>query len=732
MNSSLRLLILVVLTFTLVVAQSPETPSTLRLSLYSNGDFLGKGSIDFSQINDAKNHLFKLDIDLETYDPVYRGLIISFTSQAQGKEDVFSNLLESSGTTTYIPYRYMSIPVCTVDPFLGISCLFNFQRGNNSVSDFTTQIALSYGNCETGITKDNMDFINSAIKILLINHKDLLSAKIDNANKAAESFAFNTKFYNDVVSKMTQAQQLDAVTTQLTSKTKECNEIQTVLSDSGIKLNKAESTYNNLKPVIDQNKKDIDSLSSEKKAMETQQAEKQDKTKNYENSKARYDQNIIDLQSNYDLYTSAIFPWINGYSCSQNGINQSFPALMNIPNMSNFLSSQVAQPQCSYTLGMGPGRTNNMRTIQIADSYCSNCVDAETAQNDRGDSVIFLDRHYFTCQSGTVLNAFAIRNPNGKLNIQYRCIRTNFVNFNTCKTNQTGWNAIGGGYEYLDRQAPYCAANEAMQGWGIVRNGSNMAIKFVCCQVTGSQVVSAHTTRLAELANFNANSIGDSMAVVGGDLRAINGFRMSGQWENAWKTDYQTITLTNNLDAMTRILPKYTSLNQQNNGSVFYLDRHDVTCNDPNSVLNSFTIENWYNFTQFRYRYNCSQSAQLISNNCNENVTQWDATDSNENTSVNFLDRHTLTCGKNAAIKGFRMTRYNSFFRYVYNCCELNNVVSSEVYSNNWTDAGGWSMVFLDRQWTTGLPDEVINSLSFQVRYDGNQLRYWAEYTRIR
>jgi hypothetical protein len=93
---------------------------------------------------------------------------------------------------------------------------------------------------------------------------------------------------------------------------------------------------------------------------------------------------------------------------------------------------------------------------------------------------------------------------------------------------------------------------------------------------------------------------------------------------------------------------------------------------------------------------------------------------SNDDGTINFLDRHNVNCGNNP-ISGFHLGRDGNRINIQYNCAQTNNVPTSTYgYNTGWQGYGG--VIFLDRQ-SLFCPQNL-----FMTRYQGNShydtLRY--------
>ncbi len=145
-------------------------------------------------------------------------------------------------------------------------------------------------------------------------------------------------------------------------------------------------------------------------------------------------------------------------------------------------------------------------------------------------------------------------------------------------------------------------------------------------------------------------------------------------------------------------LKKNTGTNDDGDGSIFYLDRHNVACPAGSAILG---------FHLFRpsggkiyYEFDCTAS-KAITNDVITQTTDFTNTDSQEKASMNYLDRHRVQCPDGRALQSFKINRNpsnTSQIQYAYNCAKINSnkCVRTEL---DWTSMGNKSIFYLDRQY---------------------------------
>lgn len=177
-------------------------------------------------------------------------------------------------------------------------------------------------------------------------------------------------------------------------------------------------------------------------------------------------------------------------------------------------------------------------------------------------------------------------------------------------------------------------------------------------------------------------------------------------------------------------------------GPINFLDRHFVNCDQSNSALNSFKMEQRKRqkkgglFSMFeqdsfevRYTYGCVKSPQ-ISNNCKTIETPVQDANFIVEKSLDALTRHFVTCPDNKVLKDFILlnvgrfdTGLNVIFRlgrdsrprlfYKYTCCDAN--ISREIYAQTQQTYGGDNEYYnLQNQFINGKDFNAISSFNMQ------------------
>ena len=141
-------------------------------------------------------------------------------------------------------------------------------------------------------------------------------------------------------------------------------------------------------------------------------------------------------------------------------------------------------------------------------------------------------------------------------------------------------------------------------------------------------------------------------------------------------------------------------------GNIYYLDRHEPTCS--NGAMTYFRLQRSSN--NVSYSVNCIRS-EAIGYTVNNYFTGYNGT--NGAKSVNYLDRHDVTCPNGQVLRSFRLTRQpsnNSNVRYDFSCVNA-EILCCKSYTNGPTDMGNRSAFYLDRQ-----PVGQQNTTNFAMR----------------
>jgi hypothetical protein len=162
-----------------------------------------------------------------------------------------------------------------------------------------------------------------------------------------------------------------------------------------------------------------------------------------------------------------------------------------------------------------------------------------------------------------------------------------------------------------------------------------------------------------------------------------------------------------------------TNWNDEGQGSIFYLDRHNLECG-PNSFIGGFKLERWNG--KIRYRYSCIESDADNLGDCYDDYTplndviHWD-----DRHTAHWLDRHDVKCRDGYGLKKFQMQRGGDRVRYAYKCCSgATNCFDMQTPPQ---DQGTHETVFFDRLIVAPGTNRILSSFKLETLPD-NKWRY--------
>jgi len=175
-----------------------------------------------------------------------------------------------------------------------------------------------------------------------------------------------------------------------------------------------------------------------------------------------------------------------------------------------------------------------------------------------------------------------------------------------------------------------------------------------------------------------------------------------------------------------------TTPNDDGNGSIFFLDRHYFEC-PIGSVLSAFHL-NRKDGNKIFYEYNCRDGLAISRKSFIQKQTQFNDTDQ-ENSSVNFLDRHEIKCDDNFALVGFGLIRDGRKIAYKYRCAKIKVFKLSNSCSDKTTplnQAGTRQNYYLDRHTVDTYQGQFIQGFKLNSNYsnltNGNQANIQYNY----
>lgn len=328
----------------------------------------------------------------------------------------------------------------------------------------------------------------------------------------------------------------------------------------------------------------------------------------------------------------------------------------------------------------------------------------ETSNNERG-STNYLDRHNVKCKNGYGLQQFKLIRNGRKIAYAYRCAQIKYKNCKTEKTQETWGNNI---FEtiYLDRQRLDVGKGQALTQYKLLTRYANGGVfyqyLFTSCELDNISLGNQKN-------KTNSNNITN--------IKSANSTRVKKPDGNTGKAN--------------KPINESTKPNDWGNGSIFYLDRHDVNCGE-NRVLHGFHLIR-PRPNQLAYEFSCLKVNNKHDNSiASKEKTKYDETANNDRSSTNYLDRHNIVCKPNHAIQEFKLIRDGRKIAYSYKCLA---VKVSDCKSESTQESYGHNVfetIYLDRQRLIAGENRVLTQFKLNSRYEGNKVFYKYSYTSCR
>jgi hypothetical protein len=358
-------------------------------------------------------------------------------------------------------------------------------------------------------------------------------------------------------------------------------------------------------------------------------------------------------------------------------------------------------------------------------SVCYECENKTNTDIHGGGHVIFLDRHNMECQAGSVLNSVVYNIQEENLVTDYRCIKSSSVT-NTCRDEYTQWNDFTyaeGSLRSLENHNIECYySNYVLQKFKLEVDHTSRKIRYNyrCCMMNYiNGTYNYKTSRSDATTNWNTENLKNANAIDGGSYGALKGLKFNtlSNPNKVW-FDYKVTTFAGKGSSTFSGETVWTSAGS---GSIWYLDRHSVSCASSNSAIRAFNYE-WNNNDNMRYQFDCI-SNNNISNECETRNTKLSDIDYNEKKTINFLDRQNVSCMADESLRSFKLDRVDNRLSYKIECCKSNNISS---YKNRWdkTDQGDRQSYYLDRQRVFVGVDETLKGFWIETSYQPDQMWY--------
>ena len=169
-----------------------------------------------------------------------------------------------------------------------------------------------------------------------------------------------------------------------------------------------------------------------------------------------------------------------------------------------------------------------------------------------------------------------------------------------------------------------------------------------------------------------------------------------------------------------------TAFNDNGTGKVYYLDRHNVSCNiDSLGGINGFHLKTDTDNATMQYEYKCLNGIDT-SDGSDHNTTP--DVDGDPPHSV-YLDRHTVDCGTKP-ITQFRLNRNSAGDKifYKYHCAKGPNSNTCRDVTTNYNDQGGGNVIYLDRHNVKCNEGEYLSKFRLDADDNDTTGKYRYEY----
>jgi hypothetical protein len=169
-----------------------------------------------------------------------------------------------------------------------------------------------------------------------------------------------------------------------------------------------------------------------------------------------------------------------------------------------------------------------------------------------------------------------------------------------------------------------------------------------------------------------------------------------------------------------------TGFKTNGEGKVYYLDRHNVSCNiDSLGGINGFHLKTDNDNATMQYEYKCLNGIDT-SDGSDHNTTP--DVDGDPPHSV-YLDRHTIDCA-NKPITQFKLHRNSAGdkIHYKYHCAKGPNSSTCRDVTTEYNDQGGGNVIYLDRHAVNCNEGEYLSKFRLDADDNDTTGKYRYEY----
>lgn len=345
--------------------------------------------------------------------------------------------------------------------------------------------------------------------------------------------------------------------------------------------------------------------------------------------------------------------------------------------------------------------------------------------DDQDGKLIAPTFHTMDCSNYEFINYMRMERNGSNIRYRFKCVKVE--NSGACYYPSSAEFSPNTTSAYSNVDAWFGPSMVCKDGYGIkkikhVYNSTTGKYRYdySCClaAVTGITVTcdSMQTTNEDMISNSSLNL--DRLWVDAGEHRFLKSIKLNDIGDGQFNYTYESCTINDSV-----ITQFDTGCNDEGSGSVYYLDRHEVTC-DTGKALNYVRLRR--DSYQIHYEYKCVNNKNSITSSCTTYYTTWnDIRSGKPKSSLNYLDRHNMKCPTGTVMSKFNFERSSSDkIRYAYDCC-IATVTNCVTKTTGWTDGGDWEVYYLDRQTIDATGTKVFQQLSLDTD-DGNVRYYYT------
>jgi len=178
-----------------------------------------------------------------------------------------------------------------------------------------------------------------------------------------------------------------------------------------------------------------------------------------------------------------------------------------------------------------------------------------------------------------------------------------------------------------------------------------------------------------------------------------------------------------------------TKLNADGGSRLFYLDRHNITCNQ-GEALQGFKLQRKGD-TKYQYKYRCLShpsisKTEVYFDKTAEIETNGNKKKRNPKNSIHFLSYDGIFCKDGYALQQFQfMRKGKTKFYYSFKCVKA-EFSSYKSYRTESTDSGNLKTIYLDRQHVkVSAENQVLRGFRLVVEF-GLNIHYSVTYGTLK